>query len=118
LNLTSIYDEAEEQILCRGYQGLPLDIPEIDPPPATVPDLMISAINVYAEEAVKSEACEAGGPYAAVSSLYSVPDSEVLMGKLSRQAPCTWKSIPDLARQALQVSMEIAKAKGSTCSQH
>lgn len=44
------YDEAEEVILCRGVQGLTIDIPEIDPPPNLVPEMEIKAISVFAEE--------------------------------------------------------------------
>lgn len=44
------YDEGEEMILCRGCPGLSIDIPESDPLPTAVPEMAISAINVYAEE--------------------------------------------------------------------
>jgi hypothetical protein len=44
------YDEAEEMILCRGVPGLSIDIPDIDPRPESVPEMVISAINVFAEE--------------------------------------------------------------------
>jgi hypothetical protein len=44
------YDEAEGMILCKGVQGVSIEIPKIDPPPELVPEMTISAINVYAEE--------------------------------------------------------------------
>lgn len=44
------YDEAEEVILCKRVPGLSIDIPEIDPLPESVPEMTISAINVFAEE--------------------------------------------------------------------
>jgi hypothetical protein len=50
LNPSLYYDEAEEMILCRDYEGVSIDIPEIDPPPETVPQMTISAINVFAAE--------------------------------------------------------------------
>jgi hypothetical protein len=44
------YDEAEELILCKDCPGLSIDISEIDPPVELVPELPITAINVYADE--------------------------------------------------------------------
>jgi hypothetical protein len=44
------YDEAEEVILCKDCPGLSIDISEIDPPVELVPELTITAINVYADE--------------------------------------------------------------------
>lgn len=44
------YDEAEEVILCKGAQGLAIDVAESDPPPELVPEMAIYAINVFAEE--------------------------------------------------------------------
>lgn len=44
------YSEPEELILCRGVEGLAIDVPETDPPPDLVPDLAIEAISVYARE--------------------------------------------------------------------
>jgi hypothetical protein len=44
------YNEAEGFICCSGVAGLVIDIPEIDPPPDQVPQMMISAISVYAAE--------------------------------------------------------------------
>lgn len=41
------YDIAQEQVLCRGILGVAIDPPEIDPPPDLVPDMEISAINVF-----------------------------------------------------------------------
>jgi hypothetical protein len=49
------YDEGEELITCRGVEGVSLDIPEIDPPPELVPNMEISAISVFAEEAFTSD---------------------------------------------------------------
>jgi len=45
------YDEAMEIIRCKGCLGLAIDTNEIDPPPKLVPQMLIQAINVYAEEA-------------------------------------------------------------------
>lgn len=45
------YSEAEEGILCRGVEGLFIDIPEVDPPPELVPTMIISAISVFVAEA-------------------------------------------------------------------
>lgn len=44
------YDEAEETILCKGCEGVALDVQEIDPPPELVKDLTLHAINVFAPE--------------------------------------------------------------------
>ena len=46
------YDEAEELIRCKGIEGLSIDIPAIDPALELVPDMVISAISVYASEAM------------------------------------------------------------------
>lgn len=43
------YDEAEEHIRCEGVEGLAIDVPEIDPPPELVNEMIISAISVYAK---------------------------------------------------------------------
>lgn len=45
------YSETEEGILCRGVEGVFIDIPEIDPPAELVPTLTISAISVFASDA-------------------------------------------------------------------
>lgn len=44
------YSEAEECILCRGVNGITLNVPVIDPDPSQVPALRISDITVYAVE--------------------------------------------------------------------
>jgi hypothetical protein len=49
------YDEIEDGLLVRGCEGIMVDVPEIDPPPHMVPSHRISAISVYAEEAVAPE---------------------------------------------------------------
>lgn len=49
------YDEVEEGLYVRGCAGVTLDVPEIDPPPEEVPSYPISAISVYAKEAVSPE---------------------------------------------------------------
>jgi len=49
------YDDIEEGLYVRGCAGVTLDVPEIDPPPEEVPNYPISAISVYAEEAVAPE---------------------------------------------------------------
>jgi len=49
------YDDIEEGLYVRGCAGVTLDVPEIDPPPEVVPSYPISAISVYAEEAVAPE---------------------------------------------------------------
>jgi hypothetical protein len=47
------YDEAEESVLLAGCPGVVLDVSEIDPLPESVPALPISAISVYAVEALQ-----------------------------------------------------------------
>ena len=49
------YDDIEEGLYVRGCAGVTLDVPEIDPPPEEVPSYPISAISVYAKEAVSPE---------------------------------------------------------------
>jgi hypothetical protein len=49
------YDDVEEGLYVRGCAGVTLDVPELDPPPEEVPSYPISAISVYAEEAVSPE---------------------------------------------------------------
>ena len=49
------YDDIEEGLFVRGCAGVTLDVLEIDPPPEVVPGYPISAISVYAEEAVSPE---------------------------------------------------------------
>lgn len=49
------YDDVEEGLFVQGCAGVTLDVPEIDPPPEVVPSYPISAISVYAEEAVAPE---------------------------------------------------------------
>ncbi len=44
------YDEAEELLLFRGAEGVSLDLPEVDPDPADVPNCPIHAISVFARE--------------------------------------------------------------------
>ncbi|NJL33330.1 MAG: hypothetical protein HC893_05060 [Chloroflexaceae bacterium] len=44
------YDEVEEVILCKGCPGVSLNVPEIDPPPELVPEMVIDAISVYIAE--------------------------------------------------------------------
>lgn len=44
------YDEVEEMIMCKGLSGVSIDISASDPSPDLVPNLFISAINVYVEE--------------------------------------------------------------------
>ena len=44
------YSETEELILSKGVAGLSLDVPEIDPLPASVPGMSIFAINVFVQE--------------------------------------------------------------------
>jgi hypothetical protein len=44
------YDEAEECVLCRGVEGITIDVPVVDPDPCQVPELPISAICVFAAE--------------------------------------------------------------------
>ncbi|MDX2074914.1 MAG: hypothetical protein SFZ02_00665 [bacterium] len=41
------YDEAQEQVLCKDILGIAIDPPEVDPPPDLVPDMVISAINIF-----------------------------------------------------------------------
>ena len=44
------YDEAEGALVCRGVDGLQIDLDDPDPPPDLVPDLTIDAISVFARE--------------------------------------------------------------------
>jgi hypothetical protein len=44
------YDEGRELLLVRDTPGVSLDVPEIDPDPAEVPAMRISAISVFAAE--------------------------------------------------------------------
>lgn len=44
------YDEAEGMILCKGRPGISIDVSKTDPPPEIVPEMIITYINVYAEE--------------------------------------------------------------------
>jgi len=44
------YDEGQELIMCKGVNGLAIDIPDTDPPPELVPTMNIFAISVYADE--------------------------------------------------------------------
>lgn len=44
------YDEREEGILIRGYPGVQIDVPEIDPLPESVPEMQIKAICVFMSE--------------------------------------------------------------------
>jgi hypothetical protein len=46
------YDEPEEMILHHDILGISLDIFDIDPPPALVPNMNIDAISVYDVEAI------------------------------------------------------------------
>jgi hypothetical protein len=50
------YDEAEELILSSGEPGVALELAEIDPDPADVPNLQIVAISVFAPEAFETAA--------------------------------------------------------------
>jgi hypothetical protein len=36
--------------MCKGVNGLAIDIPDTDPPPELVPTMNIFAISVYADE--------------------------------------------------------------------
>lgn len=49
------YSEAEEKILCAGIQGLAVDVPDIDPLPELVEEMVIYAISVYAEEIMSAQ---------------------------------------------------------------
>ncbi len=41
------YNEAESLILCRGVDGISLDVAESDPDPERVPELTIMAVSVF-----------------------------------------------------------------------
>jgi hypothetical protein len=44
------YDEREEGIFLKGYPGVQVDVPEIDPLPKSVPEMQIKAICVFISE--------------------------------------------------------------------
>ena len=48
------YHEGDALLLFRNVPGVSLDVNDIDPPPEIVPDLIIEAISVFAEEAVNT----------------------------------------------------------------
>jgi hypothetical protein len=50
LELRLYYDEDSELLLVRDTPGVALDVPEVDPDPATVPGMPISAISVFVSE--------------------------------------------------------------------
>lgn len=48
------YEESEELILCRGVEGVSLEVDATDPDPREVINLRIAAISVFASEIMTS----------------------------------------------------------------